>query len=140
MATSKIAESTLVNWFTSRPPNHNVDQRPHGNIRRGVHLHKSRRKTARLWVRVLTVAQPYKLESFRSCSACLLAFLDSALAFASGASCSMALPRLSAPLPAVFALTAAKPPGILRFFATCAAATHCPKFLIHCRRCGRPDL
>src|SRR5215472_1706245 len=41
----------------------------------------------------------------------------------------MALPRLM-PLPDVMAdFKASKPPGILRFCATCAAATHCPMFL-----------
>src|SRR5215472_13157982 len=41
----------------------------------------------------------------------------------------MALPRLM-PLPNVIAdLKASKPPVILRFCATCAAATHCPMVL-----------
>src|SRR6266576_4664830 len=64
-----------------------------------------------------------------SSEACLLAFLLSDLASALGASDSMALPRLTAPLPVTLALSASKPPGMFRFFATCAAATHCPRFL-----------
>src|SRR5437899_5848443 len=65
----------------------------------------------------------------RSSDACFLAFLASALASAFGASCSMALPRLTAPSPVVFALSASKPPGMSKFLATCAAATHWPMFL-----------
>src|SRR5258708_5055753 len=64
-----------------------------------------------------------------SSDACLLAFLVSDLALASGASDSMAWPRLTAPVPVIFALSASKPPGMSRFFATCAAATHWPRFL-----------
>src|SRR5436309_13390793 len=41
----------------------------------------------------------------------------------------MALPRLRAPVPVTLALSASNPPGMLRFFATCAAATHWPRFL-----------
>src|SRR6266481_7298949 len=67
--------------------------------------------------------------SFKSSSACLLAFLVSALASASGANPLMALPRLTASAPVTLALRASNPPGMLRFFATCAAATHCPIFL-----------
>ena len=70
-----------------------------------------------------------ELVSFKSSEACLLAFLASALASASGVSDSIALPRLTEPLPVIFALSASKPPGIARFLATCAAATHCPIFL-----------
>src|SRR5579859_3312551 len=71
----------------------------------------------------------YGLDSLRSCSACLLAFFASDLALALGASCSMALPRLIAPEPAVFDLRASNPPGMSRFLATWAAATHWPRFL-----------
>src|SRR5260370_27138674 len=69
-----------------------------------------------------------ELLSFMSSEACLLAFLVSDLALALGASASMVLPRLM-PLPVIFALSASKPPGMSRFFATCAAATHWPRFL-----------
>src|SRR5437867_10695050 len=41
----------------------------------------------------------------------------------------MALPRLRAPVPVTLALSASNPPEMLRFFATCAAATHWPRFL-----------
>ena len=43
-----------------------------------------------------------------------------ASAFAStfGASPSTALPKLTAPLPVTFALSASKPPGMSKFFAT----------------------
>src|SRR6267154_3607019 len=41
----------------------------------------------------------------------------------------MAFPRLTEPLPVTFALSASNPPGISRFFATWAAATHWPRFL-----------
>src|ERR1700745_1795456 len=61
--------------------------------------------------------------------ACLFALFSSALASASGVSPLMALPRLTASLPVIFALSASNPPGMLRFFATCAAATHWPRFL-----------
>src|SRR5260370_40665454 len=64
-----------------------------------------------------------------SSDACLLAFLVSDLALALGSRASMALPRLMAPVPVIFALSASKPPGMSRFFATCAAATHWPRFL-----------
>src|SRR6266849_5646422 len=64
-----------------------------------------------------------------SSSACLFAFLASDLALALGESCSMALPRLMEPVPVIFAFSAAKPPGMSRFLATWAAATHWPKFL-----------
>src|SRR5260370_37530957 len=64
-----------------------------------------------------------------SSSACLFAFLASDLALALGESCSMALPRLMEPVPVTFALSAWKPPGMSRFLATWAAATHWPKFL-----------
>src|SRR6266478_1863185 len=64
-----------------------------------------------------------------SSDACLLAFLVSDLALALGASDSMALPRLIESVPVILALRASKPPGMLKFFATCAAATHWPRFL-----------
>src|SRR5882757_3188476 len=64
-----------------------------------------------------------------SSQACLLAFLVSDLASESGASDSMALPSVMAPVPVTLALSASKPPGMFRFFATCAAATHWPRFL-----------
>src|SRR6266481_552489 len=64
-----------------------------------------------------------------SSEACLLAFLVSDLVSASDASDSMALPRLMAPVPVTLALSASKPPGMFRFFATCAGATHWPRFL-----------
>src|SRR2546429_445525 len=70
-----------------------------------------------------------ELMSFRSSEACLLAFLASALASALGANPSIALPRLTAPVPVTFAFSASKPPGMSRFLATCAAATHWPRFL-----------
>ena len=50
-----------------------------------------------------------------SCEACLLAFLTSALEFALGARLEIAWPRLTDPLPVIFALSAAKPPGMLKF-------------------------
>src|SRR5712691_12155501 len=64
-----------------------------------------------------------------SLSACLFAFLAWDLALALGESCSIALPRLMEPVPVTFALSASKPPGMSRFLATWAAATHWPKFL-----------
>src|SRR5690348_3812347 len=64
-----------------------------------------------------------------SSSACLLAFLTSALASALASKLWMALPRLMAPVPVTFAFSASKPPVMLRFFATWAAATHWPRFL-----------
>src|SRR5216683_6124127 len=67
--------------------------------------------------------------SFRSSAACLFAFFASALASALGAIPWIALPRLTAPLPVTFALRESKTPGMSRFLATCAAATHCPRFL-----------
>src|SRR6266704_5976339 len=70
-----------------------------------------------------------ELMSFRSSEACLLAFLASALASALGANPSIALPRLTAPVPVTSAFRASKPPGMSRFLATCAAATHWPRFL-----------
>ncbi len=65
-----------------------------------------------------------ELDSLRSSEACLLAFSASALASASGANPLIALPRLTAPVPVIFALSASKPPGMFRFFATWAAAMH----------------
>ncbi len=47
-----------------------------------------------------------------SSDACLLAFLVSDLALALGSRASMALPRLMAPVPVIFALSASKPPGM----------------------------
>src|ERR1019366_2517940 len=41
----------------------------------------------------------------------------------------MALPRLTLFVPVILPFNAPKPPGISRFFATCRAATHCPRFL-----------
>src|SRR6266849_8736096 len=70
-----------------------------------------------------------ELVSFRSSEACLFAFFTSAFASALGANPLIALPRLTAPVPITFALSASNPPGMSRFFATCAAATHWPMFL-----------
>jgi len=64
----------------------------------------------------------YEAVPSRSSEACLFAFFASALASAFGASSLIALPRLTAPVPVIFALRASKPPGISRFFATWAAA------------------
>src|ERR1700745_192417 len=64
-----------------------------------------------------------------SSSACLFAFLTSDFALALGSKLWMALPRLMAPVPVTLNLRASKPPVMLRFFATWAAATHWPKFL-----------
>lgn len=74
-------------------------------------------------------SQDQEADVLISSFACLLAFLDSDLALAEGTRDWMALPRLM-PLPDVIAdLKASIPPGILRFCATCAAATHCPMVL-----------
>src|SRR6266481_9980107 len=70
-----------------------------------------------------------ELPSFRSSEACLFAFFTSAFVSTLGAKPSIALPRLMALLPVVFALSASNPPGMSRFFAMCAAATHWPMFL-----------
>ena len=44
----------------------------------------------------------------------MLAFLTSALEFAFGARLEIAWPRLTDPLPVIFALSSAKPPGMLK--------------------------
>src|SRR5215470_9775518 len=62
--------------------------------------------------------------SFMSSSSCLFAFLTSDLELAVGSRAPMALPRLIEPVPVTLAFKASKPPGLSRFFATCAAATH----------------
>src|SRR6266404_5475061 len=71
----------------------------------------------------------YEVDSFKSSDVCLFAFLASPLASASRANSLIAFPRLTEQLPVIFALSASNPPGMSRFFATCAAATHCPRFL-----------
>src|SRR5215469_18854351 len=64
-----------------------------------------------------------------SSSACFFAFFASDLELTLGSNDWMALPRLTEPVPVTFALRASKPPAMLRFFATWAAATHWPRFL-----------
>src|SRR5712671_3266999 len=63
-----------------------------------------------------------ELMSFKSSEACLFAFLASALASALGANPPIALPRLTAPLPVTFALSASNPAGdvqVLRHVRCC---------------------
>src|SRR6266436_4928801 len=73
-------------------------------------------------------------ESFTSWSACCLAFLVSALTLALGSSVWIAFPRLIGfdvavevpfgEMPSILSFRAVNPPGISRFLATWAAATH----------------
>src|SRR5215472_3898591 len=72
----------------------------------------------------------YEPDSLRSCWACCVAFLDSALEFACGSKVWMALPRPilvvlvqaevapTAVFPVISHIRAAKPPGIFRFLLT----------------------
>src|SRR6266849_1680992 len=73
-------------------------------------------------------------ESFTSWSACCLAFLVSVLTLALGSSAWIAFPRLIGfdvavevpvgEMPSILSFSAVNPPGISRFLATWAAATH----------------
>src|SRR5260370_19412431 len=70
----------------------------------------------------------------------LLAFFIPALELALGARLSIALPRLTVRVPVTLALSASKPPGMSRFLARWAAATHWPRFLkpLHAVCASRP--